>query len=84
MDIFWTLLIGFLAGLVARIFSPVKNHVGIIITTLLGIVGAVFATWLGQYIGLYQTGEKAGFLGAVVGAFLLLAIYRFVFEGRNR
>jgi uncharacterized membrane protein YeaQ/YmgE (transglycosylase-associated protein family) len=49
---------------------------GCVVTTLLGILGAIFATWLGQHVGWYQSGESAGFIGAIVGAVLILAIYR--------
>jgi len=75
MHILWTIIIGFLAGLVAKLITPGRDPGGFIITTLLGIVGAFVATYLGQAIGWYQAGQGAGFLGAVVGAVILLAIY---------
>jgi uncharacterized membrane protein YeaQ/YmgE (transglycosylase-associated protein family) len=75
MHILWTIIIGFLAGLVAKLITPGRDPGGFIITTLLGIVGAFVATYLGQAIGWYQAGEGAGFIGAVVGAVILLAIY---------
>jgi uncharacterized membrane protein YeaQ/YmgE (transglycosylase-associated protein family) len=75
MHILWTLLIGFFAGLVAKLIMPGRDPGGFIITTVLGIVGAFVATYLGQAIGWYQAGEGAGFIGAVVGAIILLAIY---------
>jgi uncharacterized membrane protein YeaQ/YmgE (transglycosylase-associated protein family) len=75
MHILWTLLIGFFAGLVAKLIMPGRDPGGFIITTVLGVVGAFVATYLGQAIGWYQAGEGAGFIGAVVGAIILLAIY---------
>ena len=75
MHILWTLLIGFFAGLIAKLIMPGRDPGGFIITTVLGVVGAFVATYLGQAIGWYQAGEGAGFIGAVVGAIILLAIY---------
>jgi uncharacterized membrane protein YeaQ/YmgE (transglycosylase-associated protein family) len=73
------IIIGFLAGVIAKIF--VAGPGGFIVTTLLGIVGAIFATWLGQHIGWYRPGQGAGFVGAIVGAALILAIYRAIVAG---
>ncbi|MGA8551091.1 MAG: GlsB/YeaQ/YmgE family stress response membrane protein [Stellaceae bacterium] len=70
----WVIIIGFLAGAIAKLF--VHGPGGFIVTTLLGIVGAIFASWLGQRIGWYAPGQNAGFIGAIVGAVLILAIYR--------
>ncbi|KAA2214091.1 GlsB/YeaQ/YmgE family stress response membrane protein [Teichococcus oryzae] len=78
MSIIITIIIGFLAGVVAKFLMPGRDPGGFIITTLLGIVGAVVATYLGQAVGWYRAGEGAGFIGAVVGAIILLAIYRMV------
>lgn len=78
MGIIWSIIIGFIAGLLAKFLMPGRDPGGFIITTLLGIVGAVVATTLGQAIGWYRAGEGAGLIGAVVGAVILLAIYRFV------
>jgi uncharacterized membrane protein YeaQ/YmgE (transglycosylase-associated protein family) len=75
MHILWTIIIGFLAGLVAKFITPGREPSGFIITTLIGIVGAFVATYLGQAIGWYQAGQGAGFIGAVVGAVILLVIY---------
>ncbi|MBR0647338.1 GlsB/YeaQ/YmgE family stress response membrane protein [Plastoroseomonas hellenica] len=76
MGLIWTIIIGFLAGIVAKWIMPGKNEPsGFILTTILGIVGAMVATYLGQAIGWYQAGQGAGFIGAVVGALILLAIY---------
>jgi uncharacterized membrane protein YeaQ/YmgE (transglycosylase-associated protein family) len=75
MHILWTIIIGFLAGLIAKLTTPGRDPGGFIVTTLLGIVGALVATYLGQAIGWYRAGESAGFVGAVVGAVIVLAIY---------
>jgi len=78
MGIIGTIVIGFLAGLIAKFLTPGRDPGGFIITTLLGIVGAVIATYLGQALGWYRAGEGAGFIGAIVGAVILLLIYRAV------
>lgn len=75
-----TIIIGFLAGLLARLIMPGHNPAGFIITTLLGVVGALLATWLGQVVGWYHAGQSAGFIGAVVGAVILLAVYHALFR----
>jgi uncharacterized membrane protein YeaQ/YmgE (transglycosylase-associated protein family) len=75
MHIIWTLLIGLLAGIVAKIITPGKDPGGCIVTMLLGIAGAFLATYLGQMIGWYKAGQGAGFIGAVVGAVILLVAY---------
>lgn len=82
MGIIVTIIIGLLAGIVAKFLMPGRDPGGFIITTLLGIVGAVVATYLGQAVGWYRAGEGAGFIGAVVGAIIVLAIYRAV-AGRS-
>ena len=73
--IIMAIIIGFLVGLVARFLMPGRDPMGFIMTTLLGIVGALLATFLGHAMGLYAAGQTAGFIGAVVGALILLAIY---------
>ena len=78
MYILGTIVIGFLAGLVAKLLTPGRDPGGFIITTLLGIVGAFVATYLGQAIGWYRADEGAGFIGAVVGAVIVLAIYHLI------
>jgi uncharacterized membrane protein YeaQ/YmgE (transglycosylase-associated protein family) len=82
MEWIGAIVIGLLAGIVAKLIMPGKDPGGFIVTTILGIVGALVATWLGQAIGWYREGEAAGFIGAVVGAIIVLAIYRFV-RGRT-
>jgi uncharacterized membrane protein YeaQ/YmgE (transglycosylase-associated protein family) len=76
MGFIWTILIGFIAGLIARFVTPGSNEPsGFILTTVLGIVGAFVATWLGQSLGWYGAGEGAGLIGAVVGAVIVLLIW---------
>lgn len=72
MGILYTILIGLIAGLVARLLYPGKEGLGLIMTALLGIAGSLVATYGGQFLGIYHAGEGAGFIGAVVGAFLIL------------
>jgi len=77
MGILWTILIGFIAGIIAKLITPGDPKPrGFILTTVLGIVGAVVAQFLGQAIGLYGPGDNAGFIGAVVGAVIILLIWR--------
>jgi uncharacterized membrane protein YeaQ/YmgE (transglycosylase-associated protein family) len=76
MSFVWTIIIGFPAGIVAKLIMPGKNEPqGFILTPILGIVGAFLATFLGQAMGWYGADEGAGFIGAVVGAVLILAIW---------
>ena len=72
----WTIVIGLVAGMLAKVLMPGKDPGGIIITILLGIGGSVLANFLGSLLGLYQQGERAGLIASVVGAVLILAIYR--------
>lgn len=81
MHLIWTILIGFVAGLVAKMLTPGRDPSGFIITAALGIGGSLAATYIGQFVGLYQAGESAGFIGAVVGAIVLLLVYRLVARG---
>ena len=83
MGILWTIIIGFIAGVIAKIIMPGDNEpTGFILTTILGIVGAFVASYLGQALGWYQPGEGAGLIGAVVGAIIVLLVYGMV-AGRN-
>jgi uncharacterized membrane protein YeaQ/YmgE (transglycosylase-associated protein family) len=84
MSILVTIIIGLLVGVVAKLLMPGRDPGGFIITILLGIVGAVIATYVGRALGLYGPGEAAGFIGAVIGAILLLVIYRAIAGGRRR
>jgi uncharacterized membrane protein YeaQ/YmgE (transglycosylase-associated protein family) len=84
MGIIWTIIIGFVAGVIAKFIMPGKNEPsGFILTTLLGIVGAFLATWLGQAVGWYRPGEGAGFIGAIVGAIIVLAIWGMIAGRRS-
>lgn len=69
-----TIVIGFVIGLVARALKPGDDNLGMVLTTVLGVAGSIVATYAGQALGLYTAGQPAGFLGAVVGAVLLLAV----------
>jgi len=77
MSIIWTIIIGFVAGIVAKFLHPGSSNEpsGFILTAVLGIVGAFVATYLGQAIGWYRAGEGAGFVGAVVGAIIVLVVW---------
>ena len=76
MGIIWTIIIGFFAGIAAKFLTPGPNEPqGFIVTTLLGIIGAVVATYLGQSLGWYSPGQGAGFIGATVGAVLVLVVW---------
>jgi uncharacterized membrane protein YeaQ/YmgE (transglycosylase-associated protein family) len=77
MSILWTIIIGFVAGVIAKLLHPGNKYEpsGFIVTTLLGIVGAFVATYLGQAVGWYQAGENAGFIGAIVGAIIVLVVW---------
>ena len=84
MGIVWTIIIGFVAGVIAKFLMPGKNEPsGFVLTTILGIVGAFLASYLGQVLGFYQPGEGAGLIGAVVGAVIVLFIWGMVTKGRT-
>ncbi|MDM0117102.1 GlsB/YeaQ/YmgE family stress response membrane protein [Variovorax sp. J22R133] len=82
MSILWTILIGFVAGLVARALKPGDDSMGLIMTTIVGIVGALAATYLGQAMGWYAAGQGAGFIASVVGAIVLLFVWSLVARKR--
>ena len=84
MGIIWTIIIGFIAGVIAKLVTPGSNEPsGFILTTVLGIVGAFVASWLGQALGWYGPGEGAGLIGAVVGAIIVLLIWGVVMRQRT-
>ena len=83
MGIIGTIVIGFLVGLVARFLKPGDDRMGFILTTIVGIVGAVVGAYLGQVLGIYQVGESAGFIGAVLGAIVVMIVLNLLF-GRRR
>jgi len=70
-----TIIVGFVVGVIAKLIMPGKENLGFIMTTLLGIAGSIAATYAGQALGWYQAGEAAGWIGSIVGAFVLLWIY---------
>jgi uncharacterized membrane protein YeaQ/YmgE (transglycosylase-associated protein family) len=74
----WALIIGLIVGAVAKFVMPGKDPGGIIVTMLLGVAGAVVANWIGGQSGAYQPGEAPGFIASVLGAMLLLFIYRMI------
>jgi uncharacterized membrane protein YeaQ/YmgE (transglycosylase-associated protein family) len=78
MHILWTILIGFVAGVVAKFLMPGKDGGGLILTTVLGVAGAIVATYLGRLIGWYEEGQTGGFIAAVVGSVILLGAYRLI------
>lgn len=78
MGLLYTCLIGLIVGAVAKFLMPGKDPGGFIITILLGIAGAFVGTWLGQVLGLYAAGAQAGFIASVIGAMLLLFVYRLI------
>jgi uncharacterized membrane protein YeaQ/YmgE (transglycosylase-associated protein family) len=83
MGILWTILIGFIAGVIAKFIMPGRNEPsGFILTTILGIVGAFVASFLGQALGWYQPGEGAGLIGAVIGAIIVLAVWGMIARRR--
>lgn len=81
MHLVWTILIGFVAGVIAKAITPGKDPSGFFITAAIGIAGSIAATYLGHLLGWYEAGQSAGFVGAVIGAIVLLLIYHSV---RNR
>jgi len=76
MQILWIILVGFVVGLVARFIKPGNDNKGFIMTSFVGIIGALLGSFLGQVLGIYRQGEPAGFIGAVIGAVLVLAILK--------
>jgi len=84
MHFLWTILIGFVAGVIAKWIHPGSNEPsGFILTTILGIVGAFVATYLGQAVGWYKADQGAGFIGAIVGAVIILTIWSIIDRRRH-
>lgn len=75
MGIIGTIIVGFIVGVLAKFFHPGRENMGFVVTTLLGIGGALVATYLGQAIGWYEAGQGAGFIGGTIGAILILIVY---------
>ena len=86
MSVLWTIIIGFIVGVIAKFIMPgdKTEPKGFILTSVLGIVGAFVATYLGQAVGWYNAGESAGFLASVVGAIILLFLYGIVVGRQGR
>ena len=82
MSIVGTIIIGFIIGVLAKLLHPGRENMGFIMTTLLGIGGSIVATYLGQMLGIYVPGQPAGFIGAVIGAIVILVIYGMI-KGRS-
>jgi uncharacterized membrane protein YeaQ/YmgE (transglycosylase-associated protein family) len=83
MEFIWMLLIGLVVGAIAKFIMPGKDPGGIIVTMLIGIVGALVAGFLGRALNWYSEGEPAGFIASVVGAILLLVLYRLATRNRR-
>ena len=78
MSIIWTILIGFVVGLLAKMLTPGRDPSGFFITAVIGIAGSLLATFGGQALGLYHADEPAGFVGSLIGAIILLVIYHLI------
>jgi uncharacterized membrane protein YeaQ/YmgE (transglycosylase-associated protein family) len=78
MHLVWIILIGFVAGLVAKLIMPGRGPQGFFLTSALGIAGSLAASYLGQFTGLYTAGQSAGFIGAVIGAIVILLAYHLI------
>jgi len=78
MNLLWIIVIGFVIGLIARLLMPGRDPGGFIITILLGVAGSFVATYIGQHFGWYRQGQPAGFIGAILGAIVILAAYRLI------
>ena len=81
MSILWTIVLGLVIGVIAKLIHPGKENMGLVMTILLGIGGSFFAGVIGQYFGWYQAGEGAGFIASVIVAILLLVIYGRIRQG---
>lgn len=82
MDIIIMIIVGFIVGLIARAIMPGSQQMGLILTTILGIVGAVVAGFLGQSLGWYQAGEAPGWIASIIGAIIVLAVVGLLRRGR--
>ncbi len=83
VEVIGTIVVGFFVGLIARFLKPGDDSMGFIMTTLVGVGGAFVGSYLGQVLGIYQLGEPIGFIGAVLGAIVILIILKLIF-GRRR
>lgn len=78
MSILWTLIVGFFVGLLARIFLPGRDPAGIIVTSLVGVLGSFVAAYIGSFLGWYQPGDGVGLIASVLGAMIVLLVFRAV------
>jgi uncharacterized membrane protein YeaQ/YmgE (transglycosylase-associated protein family) len=78
LDLIWIVIVGAIVGLIAKLLVPGRDPGGIVVTPLIGIGGAIVATYLGQFLGLYDEGENAKFIGSVIGAVVILVIVRLI------
>lgn len=78
MHLLWTIVVGLVVGILAKMLMPGRDPGGFIITILLGVAGAFIATYIGQHFGWYREGQPAGFIGAILGAILILIVYRLI------
>ena len=83
MHIVWTILIGFVVGLLAKLVTPGAGPGGFFMTAALGIAGSLVATYVGHFLGWYEAGQSAGFIGGLVGAVVLLVIYHLAVKQRT-
>jgi uncharacterized membrane protein YeaQ/YmgE (transglycosylase-associated protein family) len=83
MHIIWSLIIGLIVGAIAKLLMPGRDPGGFIVTMLLGVAGSLLATWLGRAVGFYPPGANAGFIMSILGAIVLLGIYRFFYHERG-
>ena len=83
MDLLWTILIGFIVGLIAKFLTHGPGPRGFFLTAALGIAGSILATYLGRALGWYAAGQSAGFIGALIGALIVLFIYHIVIRNRG-
>ena len=81
-NLLWTIVIGFVVGVIAKFLMPGRDPGGFIVTILLGIAGSFVASYIGQQLGWYREGQPAGFIGAILGAILLLIVYRLIVRRR--
>jgi uncharacterized membrane protein YeaQ/YmgE (transglycosylase-associated protein family) len=82
MHVLWMIVVGLIVGALAKLIMPGNDPGGIIVTILLGIAGSLVAGWLGRVVGWYQPGQPAGFFASVIGAIIILAIYRLIIGRR--
>jgi len=83
MHILWAIIVGLVVGALAKLFMPGRDPGGFLVTIMLGIAGALLASFIGRSLGWYQEGESAGFIASVLGAMILLGLYRLIRRPRT-